>query len=253
MTREADVLFLHPVALDHHAADWLDVPRLRAPTLPGGGTRARARAGLTLDDMADEIVGWIHEPVHVVGCSMGGMVAMHLALRHPERVASLVLAFTAGRVASDVMLARADEAERRGAGLADDTMTRWFTPKSLAAENYLPAVRYARERLIHTDPAVIADHWRAIAGHDVLDELGAIAVPTTCIAGEMDKSTPPAAVDALVAAIPGSRLAVLDCAHMGFLERPAPFSALVRHHLAAISDRAPWEWTRSARAAAHAL
>lgn len=227
----ADVpLFLHPVALDHRAADWLDVPRLRTVSLPGHGERARARAGLSLDDMADEIVGWIDEPVHIIGCSLGGMVALHFALRHPERVASLVLGFTTGRVPRDVMIARAEETERRSsADMAVDTMNRWFTAGMLAERP--SGVRYAEERLLDTDRGAIADAWRAIADHDVLDELATIAVPTTCVAGTHDVSTPLAAVEQLAAAIPNARIERMDTAHMGFLERPVEFSAIVRDHL----------------------
>lgn len=229
MTR---VLFLHPVALDSRAAEWLGLDDVIAPTLPGHGERARARSGLTLDDMADEIAGWTDAPVHVVGASLGGMVAMHLALNYPQRVASLALCFTTGRVDPEGMIQRAELTERVGAvGMVDGTMERWFSPEALAAPRQSSGVNYARERLLATSAERVADTWRAIAGHDVLDRLGDLRVPTTCVAGDHDLSTPLAAMESTAAAIPGAELVVLDAPHMGFLERPQEFGVALKMHL----------------------
>jgi 3-oxoadipate enol-lactonase len=230
---EANVVFLHPIALDAGAIGWLDVPGLSAPTLPGFGDRIRARAGLTLDDIADEIAGWTSGPVHLVGCSMGGMVAMHFALRFPERTASLVLGYTVGRVGRPMMLDRAAEVERIGsAGMVEPTMARWFSGPALKKSPLAAGVAYARDRLARTAAGSVADGWRAIAGHDVLDDLRRlVGVPTTCIAGRNDASTPLAAMEQLAAAIPDGRLVITDHPHMGFLEEPAEFSAIVRAHM----------------------
>lgn len=229
------ILFLHPVALDHRAGEWVDLPSVIAPTLPGHGSRAR-RPGIRLDDMVDEIVGWVSAPVHVVGCSLGGMLAMRLALRHPELVSSLVLGFTTARIPRQVMLDRADETEQCPVDeLADETLRRWFSGEELARGEASSAVAYARGRLLATDPFAIADTWRAIAEHDVLDDLSALAMPVTCIAGDADVSTPLPAVETIAAAIPGAELVVMDGPHMGFLESPEVFTAIVRRHMAQAS------------------
>lgn len=226
-----DVLFLHPVALDGRAAQWLDLEDAIAPDFPGHGGRLR-RPGATLDDVADEIASETSRPLHVVGASLGGMLAMHLALRHPQLVASLALCFTTARVTPDTMLQRAELTERRGsAAMAQPTMERWFTPEGLKAEKTRPGIAYARERLRATPAGAIADAWRAIAGHDVLDRLDRIEVPTTCIAGTRDKSTPLAAMRATAEAIPGAELIEVDEPHMGFLEEPDEFVAALRIHL----------------------
>lgn len=226
------VVFLHPVALDSHAADWLSIPGLIAPTLLAHGER-EPRTGFSLDDMADEITGWTSEPVHLIGCSMGGMVALRFALRHPERVASLVLGYTAARIPHNGMIERAETTEREGnAAMAEPTMARWFTPEALGAESSAAPLAYARARLNTTPTEVIGAAWRAIAGHDILDRLGELAgIPTTCIAGRNDQSTPLSAMEAIAAGIPDARLIVTDHPHMGFLEDPDGFSALVVEHL----------------------
>lgn len=226
-----DVLFLHPVALDGRAAGWLGLEGVTAPSFPGHGGRLR-RPGVTLDEAADEVAASTQGRMHVIGASFGGMLALHLALRHPDRVASLALCFTTARVTARTMLERAEQTERRGsAAMVQPTMERWFTPEGLAAEADLPGVRYARERLRATPAGAIADAWRAIAGHDVLDRLGTLAVPTTCIAGLRDQSTPLAAMRETADGIPGARLVELDQPHMGFLEQPTEFATAIHAHL----------------------
>src|SRR5262245_44388725 len=154
------LLFLHPVGLDRECVAWLDLPPVRAVTFPGHGERRRARPGLTLADMADEIAGHHTGPLDVVGASLGGMVAMHLALAHPGLVRSLVLACTTPRGDPQVMDARADATEARGsAGMLDDTMTRWFTAPALDRDPDAPPFAYARERLLAMDPGALADTW----------------------------------------------------------------------------------------------
>jgi 3-oxoadipate enol-lactonase len=226
-----EVLFLHPVSLDGRAAAWLGLEDVVAPAFPGHGGRLRT-PGVTLDEVADEVAAATDRPMHVVGASLGGMLALHLALRHPEKVASLALCFTTARVTPNTMLQRAELTERRGsAAMTQPTMERWFSPEALATEDTRPGVRYARERLRTTSAGAIADAWRAIAGHDVLDRLPGLDVPTTCIAGTRDESTPLPAMRATAEAIPGALLVEVDEPHMGFLEEPDEFSAVLRTHL----------------------
>lgn len=226
-------LFLHPVGLDANCVQWLDVPQVQAGTFPGHGERARARPGLRLEHMADEIAGWTTGPLDVIGASLGGMVALHLALNHPHRVRSLVLACTTAAGDAAVMSDRAAATEERGSlGMLDETMTRWFTVPTVKGDPLDPPVAYARERLIAMDAGALADTWRAIAAHDVRNRLAAITAPATCIAGLKDLSTPPPVMTELADGLPNSRLVTMDAPHMAFLERPAEFSAFVREHLA---------------------
>jgi 3-oxoadipate enol-lactonase len=230
-------MFLHPVGLDRDCIRWLELPPMRAVTFPGHGDRARARPGLTLADMADEIAGHHTGPLDVVGASLGGMVAMHLALNHPGLVRSLVLACTTPRGGNEVMSARAEETERLGsAGMLDGTLARWFTADYLAHSAGAPSLEYARDRLLAMRPGALADTWRAIGAHDVVDRLGEIQVPVTCLAGRVDRSTPLEVMRDLDAKLPNSRLVELDAPHMAFLENPMEFAATVRAHLSWLED-----------------
>ena len=144
-----------------------------------------------------------------------------LTLRHPEDVAALVpcacpCTLTAERRA--VSLARSTGAERDGmaAGL-EATLDRWFTP----AFRQSGGDAAARSHLLAKDPRGWAQGWRAIANIDTLPLLPTIHVPTLCIAGELDLSSPPQAVALIANAIPGATLKVIAGApHMLFIEQP---------------------------------
>lgn len=236
--RETRLLFLHPVGLDAGCLQFLDLPGARAATFPGHGDRRRSRPGLSLGDLADEVVGWTTGRLDLVGASLGGMVALHVALDHPERVRSLVLSCTTPYGNPDVMNARAAETEARGAqDMVAQTLDRWFRRETLARVPAAPAVEYARRCLTRMDTGALADTWRAIAGHDVRSRLAEIRIPTTCVAGLHDVSTPPAVAAELADRIPGARLERLDAAHMAHLEQPQHFSDVVRHHLDRVGEQ----------------
>jgi 3-oxoadipate enol-lactonase len=226
------LLVLHAAGLDAQSVELLGIDGAVGPTLPGHGDRRRPRPGLTLLDMADEIAGWVSGPVDVVGLSMGGMVAQHLALEHPDRVRSLLLACTTARTPTEVLVERAAATEvSSDEELVTTTLSRWFTADFLARRPEPAPLAYARDRLTRIDHATFADVWRAIAGHDVLDRLGEIGVPTTCLAGTHDVSTPPAELVALAERLPRARLVEIDAPHMAPLEQPESFRAAVLDHL----------------------
>ncbi|GFG52666.1 hypothetical protein CQY20_01440 [Mycolicibacterium agri] len=229
----APVLILHAAGLDAACADLLGVDGAISVTLPGHGIRRRQRPGLQLEDMADEIAGWVRTPVHVVGLSLGGMVAQHLALAHPGSVHSLVLACTTARTPTEILVDRAaatesDPTERTVA----TTLERWFTADFLAATPEPEALAYARRCLQNIDKASFADIWRAMADHDVLDRLGEITAPTTCLAGKHDVSTPPQELITLAERLPNARYVEIDAPHMAPLEKPNEFRQALSDHLA---------------------
>jgi 3-oxoadipate enol-lactonase len=228
------LVLLPPIGLDENCWDWLDlpVPAVRH-VYPGFGRRPRNGEPADLDAWADEVAGLGNgEALDLVGISMGSMVAQHVAVRHPDRVRSLLLACTGGSADPAVALGRAAAAADGGmSGTLDSTLRRWFTAGALAARPEHPGVGYARATLLALDPASWADGWRAIARHDVLARLGVVTVPTTCVAGRSDASAPVERVRCLADAIPGARLEILDGPHMIHLENPAAFSAALAAHL----------------------
>ena len=170
------------------------------------------------------------ERTHFVGLSMGGMIGQHFALAHPARLQRLVIASSTSRVPAEagavwderIALARSDGC----AALVDGTLGRWFTPGYRAAH---PEVMARIGALIAATPtAGYVGCAAAIRSLDITARLGAVAAPTLVIAGADDPGTPPAASEAIAAAIPGSRLEVITSAsHISCIEQARRFNSLV--------------------------
>ena len=231
---QPSVVLLPPVGLDARTWDRVDLPDgARRHQFPGFG-RAAAATAPTMADLADEVVTEHPGRLHLVGVSMGGMVALNAALRHPDRVASVLVACTGASASPAVMEARAAAAETGGmAAVLGDTLDRWFTPAALAAAPAHPGVVYARDQLMSLDPASFAAGWRAIATHDTADRLGHLAVPVTAVAGGLDRASPVSRSEEIATRAPQGRLVVVDDApHMIQLEQPGAFGRVVAAHLA---------------------
>jgi 3-oxoadipate enol-lactonase len=158
---------------------------------------------------------------HLGGLSLGGMVAMWLAVHHPERVDSLVLCCTSAYLPpSSGWTGRAATVRVGGtASVADAVTARWFTEDFPARQPDVPA--RARAMLLATPSEGYAGCCEAIAGMDLRDGLGAVGAPTLVIAARQDRATPPEHSDRIVAGITGSRLLLLDdAAHLAAMQHP---------------------------------
>ena len=225
------VILLHPVGLDKECWRFAAIEQAVALDLPGHGDCPEILdAPLSLQAIADDVCRRLSGPMDVVGLSMGGMVAMHLALRHPTRVRSLILACTSARPPAEVMLDRARAAEDSGmTGILASTLGRWFSPAALARVHD-PCVEYARTRLLADDPRIFASYWRAMAGHDVESQLGNIRVPVTVIAGSVDASASVSSLQGVANKIATSRFEIVPGPHMLPLEEPERFATAVHDH-----------------------
>jgi pimeloyl-ACP methyl ester carboxylesterase len=187
--------------------------------------------------LADEVAASYTGDLDVVGVSLGGMVGQHLALRHPDRVRSVVVACTGAAASPELMAERARAVEEGGmAAVLDATLQRWFTGGALGIRPEHPGVAYARRTLLALDPRSFADAWRAIGGHDLRDRLAGIRAQVTCLAGSADAALPLPGVQEIAGRVPASRLVVVDGPHMLQLECPAEFSEAVREHLRWVED-----------------
>jgi 3-oxoadipate enol-lactonase len=194
-------------------------------------------AGLA-DDGAELLAALDVERAHVVGISMGGMVAQELAVRHPARVRTLTLGCTwpggAEIVRPDPDLWR-ETLEAQASGDRERALRASFrmnlSPAFAADDAHFPAFR-DMVLALPVAPAVIGRQLQAVLGFDASGRLGEITAPTLVLHGTEDHVIPPANGARLAAAITGARLEHLDGAgHMFWWEQPQRSAELVRAHV----------------------
>jgi pimeloyl-ACP methyl ester carboxylesterase len=192
----------------------------------------------SLDDYADDVhvlLGARGSAPAAAGFSFGGMVAQHLALKYPKDVSALAICACPSTLKPEnrvIASERGAKAEREGIGVVlDATLDRWFTPEFRASG----AADAARDRLLSDNVMAWAQAWRAMAAIDTSARLGAIQVPTLCLAGEIDKSSPPEIVAAIAEQIAGARFAVIPGApHMLLIEQPQAVARVIGDFLAGL-------------------
>jgi 3-oxoadipate enol-lactonase / 4-carboxymuconolactone decarboxylase len=183
--------------------------------------KGRAEIEAYAADLAGLLTAFGIERAHIVGLSLGGMVAQALAIGRPERVASLSLLATAPHLPPpDNWLMRAKTVRAQGMrAIVEAVLGRWFSAGFAAAE---PALyREWRGRLLGIDAEGYASACEAIGGLDLRAGLKSLTAPTLVVAGRDDPVTTVAMGEALAAAIPGAKLAVVErAAHLLAVERP---------------------------------
>ncbi|MFF8382876.1 4-carboxymuconolactone decarboxylase [Streptomyces kanasensis] len=185
----------------------------------------------TLDDLGVARFGY-------AGSDLGAAVGADLALRAPQRLASLAL------VAASPRFATADEYRQRGVVVRANGLEpmarlapgQWFTQTFAAAQPAIVDWAVQMVRTTHAGCYIAA--CEALAAFDVRADLGRIGVPTLVLVGADDRVTGPAEARTLVAGIPDARLAVVPgAAHLAPVEQPAAVTdLLVRHFSSAWHD-----------------
>lgn len=205
----------------------------------GASSKPDTAGAYAVDALADDIAaipGALGlESAHVLGTSMGGFVALSMALRYPERCRSLLLCHTGARMSipPDVLRARVERLE--SAPLRDYAPL--VVEQALAPGAPEELQRWVAAMVERNDQrAYVQVLTEGLADFDVSERVAAIAHPTLVVIGELDRVIPPGEGRALAAAIPGARLEQIDgVGHLGYAERPERFNQVVLDFLAAHS------------------
>jgi len=205
------------------------------------GESSRTGEPFTIAALAEDAAGLLDaldlESAHVMGISMGGMVAQELALAHPERVRTLLLGCTyCGGEGS--ALAGEDVLRRLAEGMSSGDRERairtaWEVNVSeeFAADEDAYARFLAAGMRYGVPVPIIMEQMRAIAGHDTSGRLADLRPPTLVVHGTADQMLPVENGRMIAELIPGARLEIFeDVGHLFFWEEPQRAGDLVREH-----------------------
>ncbi|HZT52628.1 MAG TPA: alpha/beta fold hydrolase [Stellaceae bacterium] len=189
----------------------------------------------TMDALADDAAIVLEAlgvgPVHYMGLSIGGMFGQSLALRHGDRLKSLLLCDTSGASppgSKELWAGRI--AAVKGAGtlepIADATVERWLSDKFKARNP--KRWRQIRDTVVGTTPMGFMGCGAALMDFDYLPRLPTVRLPTLVVWGVDDPGTPPEANRRIVAAIPGARgEEIADARHFPNVEQPDAFNRIL--------------------------
>ena len=209
------------------------------------GRSSRARHPYRIADMADDLAGLLDalgiQRSHLLGLSMGGMIAQEFALRHADRLDRLVLTGTGAAPARSAVDAiqiwrwiKANDAT--GKVFGEQQFVSLFSTAFLRNHQaVLDTAELLASNPYPMSPEAYGRQADAYVHFDALDRLGAITAPTLVVVGEQDLLTPPWVARELADAIPGARFEVIvgaGSSHVAPIERPDEFNRLVSNFLA---------------------
>lgn len=206
----------------------------------GMGLSGRAELPFTIADLAADAAGLLDaleiERAHLVGISMGGMVAQELSLARPERLHTLTLGATYCGGPEGTLMAPED-VKLLGEAMSSGDRQRVF--RAMWELNLSPAFREDDSRFaefqemgmaLPAPRAVIVQQMRACAAHDTSSQLSEISTPALVIHGSEDRMLA-ASNGRQIAALLSAPLELLEgVGHMFWWEQPERSAALIRDH-----------------------
>jgi len=212
----------------------------------GQGDSEVTDAGYDLDTLADDVVALIEHldggPVHLLGFSMGGMVAQRVALKRPELLRSLVLMNTSAEPEPIYKRPRFALLNLAARFLGLEKVAPKILPL-LFSDRFIEdsACREERERwlaMVTTNDRIGVS--RAVRGvvsrKSILDRIDQIRLPTLIITADQDRATPEARARNLHERIAGSELIIIeDSGHMTVAEKPAEINQALNDFYASVA------------------
>lgn len=190
----------------------------------GVGKTDKPSGPYTIKMMADDTIGLMDylaiDRAHILGISMGGMIAQELAINHPDRVKKLVLGctYTNGKIARDEITSVSpalrkviESADTSGAGIRNTLSTillctfnrnKWLWRMISPLLSWILIIRGGTKGFM--------GQYEAIRTHDTLDKLHVIEAPTLVITGTADRLIPPGSSDVIANRIPNAKLVKVE-------------------------------------------
>jgi len=207
----------------------------------GIGNSAEVSEPFRIADLAADAVAVMDaaglESAHVLGISMGGVIAQEVALDRPDRIRSLTLGCTYCGGPGSSLIAPEDAGPLLEA-LTSGNLDQVF--QAMYAVNLSPGFRAdeshyadftAMASALPARQGTVQLQIQAVYGHDTQARLGEIAAPTLVVHGTEDKMIPVANGELIASLLPDARLEILDgVGHMFWWEQPERSAELLRAH-----------------------
>lgn len=241
MVQPLPIVLLHGVGLDHTMWEPLraDLARLTdrpvfALDLPGHGAQPPLTGPATLTELAEDVAARLPGRAHLVGFSLGALIAQHLARYRPERVATLTsvssVCWRTPEEAASVQQ-RLEGARADFPGSVEASIGRWYPAGSGVDQDTVAGTRTTLlansvESYLH------AYEVFATADAEIGPELGSIGVPSLAVTGELDPGSTPEMTGRLASATPGAQAVVVPGArHMLPVEQPGELARIIHHFI----------------------
>lgn len=227
-------------AFDTLAALLADDFDVRVPNLPGHGGR-EPLAENTLQNWADDLARQLPDGAVVVGWSLGGQVAMRVALEYPEKVARLVLLATTPRFVAAADWPHAmgrEDLEAFGAALQAEpraTLLRFISLQTRGMEGQKAMLQQLRQTLLAaplSHPVALEAGLTMLRDGDLRDAVEGIVQPALVVHGALDTLSAPGAGAWLAAALPDARhLELSRAGHAPQISHVAEVAAAIREFM----------------------
>jgi len=238
-SRGRKVVMLHAAGNNGHAwhnqYDYLGQKHSPiALDLPGHGRTSGVEGLNSIQRYADFVTAFLDalkiDSAVIAGRSMGGAIAMDLAVRYPNRVQALILVATASKF--NIPQDRIDGMRAVTMGRAPQAFTTdGYSPKT--AKEKFDLIREGWGEQIKTDPRVRYTDMIACSQVDLREQISKIDKPTLILAGADDLVTTPADMEFVKGRIKGARLEVIaDAAHNLTTEKPQEVNTAIETFLA---------------------
>jgi len=218
-----------PALAEHYRVLWFDNRGIGDSDRPEGPYTAKLMAADALQVLDEAGI----ERAHVLGASLGGMIAQELAARSPERVDKLVLCCTTPGGAATVPMPEVTvRLFAEAATLAPEVALRRFVENALAPDASAELIQELFDLRVANPPDPVGWQAQAAAGLGFAGIDGAISAPTLIVTGTEDNVVDPRNSDVLAERIPGAEVRRIENAgHLFFWEQPAAFVGIISEFL----------------------